>query len=192
MQAVEIIDQQYFSSQYRYIAPSADLARHVVCYWLLDLRQPQLHDDEFREILMANMYSSLVLNMGAPFEIYDRQGRFLHASNSSELIGYHTMPVSYRHHSNNFLVGIKFKPASLNYLFHIKGADLHRHTLPAADALRHISRLENAVYDAKGLPAINNCWKPFSGNMPPSPPTGTSNMYCNPSTVPPSSNAATS
>lgn len=154
MQVTELIDQQYFSGQYRFISPSPDLARHVVYYWLLDLRTPAANQEEFRELLLANLYSSLVLNMGAPFEIYDQQGQFLHTSRSSELIGYHTMPVSYRHHHNNFLVGIKFKPASLNYLFHIRGADIHHQTLSAGSIMPHITTLESAVFEASGLPAI--------------------------------------
>lgn len=148
MQAIELIDQQYFSSQYRFMAPAPDLAEHVVYYWLLDLRQPQLQQQEFRELLLANLCSSLVLNLGAPFEIYDAQNKFLHTSTHSELLGYRPTAVGYRHLFNNYLAGIKFKPASLNYLFHIKGAEINGKTLPAGDAVPNISRLESAVYEA--------------------------------------------
>jgi AraC-like DNA-binding protein len=172
MQAIELIDQQYFSSQYQFMAPSPDLAAHVVYYWLLDLRQPELQHTNFREILMANMYSSLVLNMGAPFEIYNQQNDFLHTSSCSELIGYHATPVSYRHGFNNFLVGIKFKPASLNYLFHIKGTDINRQTVAAKDALHHIDRLEAAIYEAPDLDTIKILLEKFLRQQAPPPPSG--------------------
>ncbi|WP_212005444.1 helix-turn-helix domain-containing protein [Chitinophaga sp. HK235] len=161
MQAIEFIDQQYFSGQYRYISPSADLAPHVVYYWLLDLRKPVPDNEEFRELLMANMNSSLVLNMGAPFEICNAEGQLLHSCRGSELIGYQTTPVSYRHHPNNFLAGIKFKPASLNYLFHVKGADMHRQTLSAHDVMSQVPALESAVYDATSLDTIKSLLENF-------------------------------
>ncbi|WP_143306043.1 helix-turn-helix domain-containing protein [Chitinophaga vietnamensis] len=150
----ELTDQPYFWRQYRYMAPSPDLAEHVVCYWLLDLRTRSPQQEEYRELLMANMYSSLVLNLGAPFEIYDHNGALLHASRHSELIGYHATPVAYRHLANNYLVGIKFKPASLNYLFHIKGSDIHQQPVLAQDALQHINDLENALFEAPDLDTV--------------------------------------
>lgn len=172
MQAIELIDQQYFSSQYRFMAPAADLTEHVVYYWLLDLRQPALQQQEFRELLLANMCSSLVLNLGAPFEIYDAQNRFLHTSASSELIGYRPTPVAYRHLFNNYLVGIKFKPASLNYLFHIKGAEINGKTLTASDALQHLPQLESAVYDAADPDRIKILLDQFLRSQAPLPASG--------------------
>ncbi|MBC9934297.1 helix-turn-helix domain-containing protein [Chitinophaga qingshengii] len=161
MQAIEFIDQQYFTGQYRYISPSPDLEPHVVFYWLLDLRRPLPDDEEFRELLLANMNSSLVLNMGAPFDICNAAGQLLHSSIQSELIGYQTTPVTYRHYANNFLAGIKFKPASLNYLFGVKGADMQRQTLSAHDVLTQLPALEAAVYDAPDMPAIKTLLEKF-------------------------------
>lgn len=158
---IELLDQQYFASQYRFMMPSPDLAPHVLFYWMLDLRHSDLQQDEYQELLLANMYSSLVLNLGAPFDIYDREQHCLHVCAGSEVIGYHAAPVSYHHRSNNFLVGIKFKPASLNYLFRIRGTDIYQQVLPAADVLHHIRQLESAVYDAKELPAIKALLEDF-------------------------------
>ncbi|MBS0028900.1 DUF6597 domain-containing transcriptional factor [Chitinophaga sp. 22321] len=169
MQAIELINQQYFSSQYRFMTPAPDLAEHVVYYWLLDLRQPAMQQQEFRELLLANMCSSLVLNLGAPFEIYDAQNRFLHTSAHSELIGYRPTAVAYRHLFNNFLVGVKFKPASLNYLLRIRGTEINGKTLPAGDALHHISRLESAVYEAPSPEAIKTLLDQFLRNQAPLP-----------------------
>lgn len=152
--------------------PAPDLSEHVVYYWLLDLRQPAMQQQEFRELLLANMCSSLVLNLGAPFEIYDAQNKFLHTSTNSELIGYHPTAVAYRHLFNNYLVGIKFKPASLNYLFHIKGAEINGKTLTAGDALHNINRLESAVYEASGPEAIKALLDHFLHSQAPLPESG--------------------
>lgn len=161
MQAIEFINQEYFNGQYRYISPSPDLEPHVVYYWLLDLRRPLPEKEEFRELLLANMNASLVLNMGAPFDICNANGQLLHSCHHSELIGYQTTPVTYRHYPNNFLVGIKFKPASLNYLFHVKGADMQRQTLSACDVMTHMPALESAVYDAPDMQTIKTLLEKF-------------------------------
>jgi AraC-like DNA-binding protein len=171
MQAVELIDQQYFSSQYHYMAPAPDLAEHVVCYWMLDLRNPALQQAEFREILLANMCSSLILNFGAPFEMYDTLEGHLHTSAKSELIGYRPTPVAYRHLFNNHLVGIKFRPASLNYLFHVKGEDINGKALAATDVLQHINSLESAVYEAVNPEAVKVLLDGFLRQQSPLPET---------------------
>jgi AraC-like DNA-binding protein len=177
MQAIELIDQQYFSSQYRFMTPAPDLAEHVVYYWLLDLREPAMQQQEFRELLLANMCSSLVLNLGAPFEIYDVQNRWLHTSAHSELIGYRPTAVAYRHLFNNYLVGIKFKPASLNYLFHIKGAEINGKTLSAQDVLQQVSQLESAVYEAPDTHTIKTLLDQFLRSQAPLPSTGRQFRY---------------
>ncbi|MCW3464623.1 AraC family transcriptional regulator [Chitinophaga nivalis] len=169
MQAIELIDQQHFSREYQFMAPSPDLAEHVLFYWLLDLRSPQRQDCTFEEILLANMYSSLVLNLGAPFAIHDQTDTWVHTCHTSELIGYHAAPVTYRHGFNNFLVGIKFKPASLNYLFQIKGADINRQTLNARDVLPRIDRLESAIYESRNLEAIKTLLETFLREQAPLP-----------------------
>lgn len=153
--AVEILDKQYFTAQYRFIPPSPHLSEHVLSYWILDLRSPYFHQTAYEEILFANMYSSLVFNLGTPFEIYDQQGQLRHQCTRSVLIGYHTSTVSYRHTHNNYLIGIKFKPGALNYIFRIKGSDVIRQMIPAEDIIPCLFSLEAALYDAASGQQIN-------------------------------------
>ncbi|ASZ09714.1 helix-turn-helix domain-containing protein [Chitinophaga pendula] len=153
-QAVEIIDRQHFQDSYHFLAPSADLADYVICYWLLDMREPGFRQTSYNEVLLANMYSSLVINLGNPFELYNTNGQLLHSCNKSLLIGYHAATVSYRHLYSNYLVGVKFKPGALNYLFGVKGADMIKQAIPAGHVIDHITSTESRLYDAGNLPAM--------------------------------------
>lgn len=152
--AIDILNRSYFAKQYHFMRPAADLADHIAAYWVLDLRRPVLQQHQFQEVLLANMFSSLVLNMGTPFDIENEAGECVHHCRESVVIGYHTHAVSYRHYAHNFLVGIKFKPASFNYLFHIRGGDISRGLLSADTAIPSLHRLEAVLYETRYPDAI--------------------------------------
>jgi AraC-like DNA-binding protein len=153
--AYEIIDSAYFLQQYRFFTPAADLAEHVVYYWVLDLRaQRQQPKEAYSEVLMANINSSVVFNLGTPFEMCNKEGIPIHVCHKSVLISYHDTSVVYKHFKNNFLIGIKFKPASLPYLFGIKATAVFERLLTADYLFKNCTQLEALLYEAKGLQAI--------------------------------------
>lgn len=131
----EIIDQLYFEQQYRFVAPHVALSNVVEYYWQLDLRSNGYEDDDFAEHIFANLNVTMVFNLGTAFTVnVHKQQQQL---KSSVLIGHHTETFTYKHFSNNFLIGIKFKPAGLNLLFGMPSADLNNHVEDATYFLRN-------------------------------------------------------
>lgn len=154
--ALEIIDNAYFLQQYRFIPPAADLAGHVVYYWVLDLRahRQQLSEEAYSEKLIANINSSLVFNLGSPFQICNQQEAPIHVCDKSVLISYHDTSVVYQHFRDNFLIGIKFKPASLPYLFGIKATAVFERLLTADYLFKNCAQLEARLFEATSTHAI--------------------------------------
>ncbi|MES2382035.1 MAG: helix-turn-helix domain-containing protein [Bacteroidota bacterium] len=131
----EIIDQLYFEKQYQFVAPHIALSNVIEYYWQLDLRGNCFVDDDFAEHIFANLNASMVFNLGTAFTVNAHKQQ--QQLKSSVLIGHHTETFTYKHFSNNFLTGIKFKPAGINLLFGISSADLNNHVEDATYFLRN-------------------------------------------------------
>lgn len=156
--ACEILDPAHFSRQYCFLPPAAALDDYVFYYWMLDLDQHAAEKEEdYQEFLLANINSSLVFNLGSPFEIRKPCGELLHRCTRSAIISHHDEPVLYRHFSGNFLVGIKFRPLALSFLFRTKAASLlHDELQPIEQVFRNAPELEERLHEAASFEAIKS------------------------------------
>jgi AraC-like DNA-binding protein len=155
--ACEILDPAHFSRQYCFLPPAAALGDYIYYYWMLDLGQHTAEKEEdYQEFLLANINSSLVFNLGSPFEIRKPGGELLHRCTRSAVISHHDEPVLYRHFSGNFLVGIKFRPLALSFLFRTKAASLLHELQPIEQVFRNAPELEERLHDAASFEAIKS------------------------------------
>lgn len=141
----EILDQQHFEEQYRFVAPAAALSDMVEFYWQLDLRKGMGQGNQFAECIFANLHVSMVFNLGSPFII--NHGEVKEQLGSSVIIGHHTKSITYTHLQHNFLLGIKFKPAGINQAFGISASELNNGMADITHFLREKS-VEEQLYEA--------------------------------------------
>jgi AraC-like DNA-binding protein len=153
--ACEILDHDYFSRQYVFLQPCAPLRELVSCYWTLDLRKAgEEQGGDFRELLLANVHSSLVFNLGNEFEIHTSDGQLLHQCKKSVIISYHDQPVLYRHLRGNFLVGMKFRPGALSLLSGTPSTSLLRELRPMESIFKDARELDEKLYAAKDQKSV--------------------------------------
>lgn len=142
---LEILSQDHFEQHYRFAFPHDSLAEVVEYYWQLDLRTNPEH---FAEDIFATLQASFVFCLGTPFSL--QSGAHLSSVKNSVLIGHHSQTFTYRHHSGNYLIGIKLKAAGLNRLLGIPAAVFNNQLIPLHDVLFH------NVFVEEQLEAIDN------------------------------------
>ncbi len=142
----EMVHTAYFAQQYTFLIPAPELRSLVDCYWLLDLRSPHYASMQYQEFIFATLHSSLVFNLGSTFEIFGLPDYPALACSHSVCIGPQVQPLTYRHAYGNFLIGIKFYPAALHYIFRIQAMDLSLNLLPAKAFLTDLSLLEERLH----------------------------------------------
>jgi len=153
----DIWDTAYFTKQYTFLEPHPALAEYIQYYWILDLRAGPTSQQAttFQELLVPTINTTLVFNLGTAFSI-DAAGREAYRCHHSVLLGYHTMPLVYRHSAGNFLIGVKFKPATLSRWFGVKPVEIKEAVLAASELFPSGRQIEEWLYAAPNNQAIRH------------------------------------
>lgn len=162
----EIFNKIYFQKQYRIALPPKELQQEIAFFWQFNGYWSEL-DDSVGEQIFANLYSSLVFNLGSPFQYY-QQNKATTIEQSS-LIGARTSPIIFEHYEHNRLFGIKLQPAGLHRLLGINASVVNNQIIPLIDIKPQFRQLEqllvNNNFEQACLSASTFLWSNMQSNI---------------------------